>query len=410
MKVKLIKRPDQIQTLQADQERVNSEIDDIDLKIGNTTAEITEKNTQIEALNSEIEVLNREIEELIIRIEERNVLLKERAVSYQESGGMVSYLDVLVGAQSFSDFIDRVGAVAVILEADQAILKEQNADKAALEEKQTKVKNDLAELEKIRQELETLKANLDTQKEEKNQLMASLEKAEAEANEAKFSLEEEQDILAGQDAAIQRAIELEQQRQAELSKRQQEKAAEQAAAQAQASSSSNTSGGSTATTQSNVSTSSDTSGGSTATTQSTVSTVPVSSGAFTRPAAGSVTSGFGYRSFNGGGFHYGVDIAKSGSVPIVAAADGVVNRSYFSSSYGNAIMISHSINGQTYTTVYAHLSSRTVGDMQTVSKGQVIGYMGNTGNSFGQHLHFELHRGAWNAAKSNAINPVGIVF
>ena len=39
------------------------------------------------------------------------------------------------------------------------------------------------------------------------------------------------------------------------------------------------------------------------------------------------TSGFGYRSFNGGGFHYGVDIAKSGTVPIVAAADGVVNRS-----------------------------------------------------------------------------------
>ena len=68
-------------------------------------------------------------------------------------------------------------------------------------------------------------------------------------------------------------------------------------------------------------------------------------------------------------------------------------------------MISHSINGQTYTTVYAHLNSRSVGNMQTVSKGQVIGYMGNTGDSFGQHLHFELHRGGWNAAKSNAINP-----
>ena len=385
------KTTDQIETLQADQERVNAEIDAIDLKIGDTTAEITEKNTQIDALNAEIEVLNREIEELLIRIEERNVLLKERAVSYQESGGMVSYLDVLVGAQSFSDFIDRVGAVAVILEADQAILKEQNADKAALEEKQTKVKNDLAELETKRQELETLKANLDTQKEEKNQLMASLEKAEAEANQAKFSLEEEQAILAGQNAAIQRAIELEQQRQAELRRQQEEAAAARAAAQVQASSSSNTSGGSTATTQ------------------NTVSTVPVSSGAFTRPAAGSVTSGFGYRSFNGGGFHYGVDIAKSGSVPVVAAADGVVNRSYFSSSYGNAIMISHSINGQTYTTVYAHLSSRTVGDMQTVSKGQVIGYMGNTGDSYGQHLHFELHRGAWNGAKSNAINPAGMV-
>jgi len=137
-------------------------------------------------------------------------------------------------------------------------------------------------------------------------------------------------------------------------KRQQEEAAA-AAARARAAAASNSAGTSTTTTT---------------TTQSDVSTVPVSGGSFTRPAAGAVTSGFGYRSFNGGGFHYGVDIAKSGSVPIVAAADGVVNRSYNSSSYGNAIMISHSINGQTYTTVYAHLSSRTVGNMQVVSKGQ----------------------------------------
>jgi murein DD-endopeptidase MepM/ murein hydrolase activator NlpD len=72
-------------------------------------------------------------------------------------------------------------------------------------------------------------------------------------------------------------------------------------------------------------------------------------------------------------------------------------------------MIAHSINGQTYTTVYAHMSSRSVGDGAVVSKGQQIGYMGNTGDSYGQHLHFELHRGPWNAAKSNAINPVGNV-
>ena len=68
-------------------------------------------------------------------------------------------------------------------------------------------------------------------------------------------------------------------------------------------------------------------------------------------------------------------------------------------------MISHSINGQTYTTVYAHLSSRSVGNMQSVSKGQVIGYMGNTGDSFGQHLHFELHRGAMECGKIECNQP-----
>ena len=107
--------------------------------------------------------------------------------------------------------------------------------------------------------------------------------------------------------------------------------------------------------------------------------------------------------------HYGVDIANSSDVPIVAAADGVVVRSYYSTSYGNAVFISHSINGQVYTTVYAHMESRMVSNGQTVSKGQQIGIMGNTGQSFGQHLHFELHKGPWTASKSGAINPVGIV-
>ena len=266
-------------------------------------------------MNAEIEKLNGEIEELIIRIKERNEVLKQRAVSYQESGGMVSYLDVLVGAQSFSDFIDRVGAVAVILDADQSILKEQNADKEALEQKQAKVKNDLAEVEKMRQQLETLKANLDSQKEEKNKLMASLEEA---ASELVMSLEEENDILSGQDAAIQQAIALEQQRQAEVKRQQEEGSSKRkgCARRGQRAAALNSSaGGSKSTTQSNAS------GGSNETTQSNVSTVPVSGGSFTRPAAGTVTSGFGYRSFNGGGFHYGVDIAKAGSVPVVAAAD-----------------------------------------------------------------------------------------
>lgn len=122
-----------------------------------------------------------------------------------------------------------------------------------------------------------------------------------------------------------------------------------------------------------------------------------------QPASGRFTSGIGQR---WGSFHAGVDIANSGSnVPIVAAADGVVIRSYYSSSYGNVIFVAHSINGQTYTTVYAHMSNRMAGNGAVVSRGQRIGTMGNTGESYGQHLHFELHKGEWNPSKSNAIDP-----
>lgn len=106
--------------------------------------------------------------------------------------------------------------------------------------------------------------------------------------------------------------------------------------------------------------------------------------------------------------HFGVDFAKSGTNPIVAAADGTVSRSYVSSSYGECIMIVHQVGGQVWETVYAHMrsGSRRVSVGERVKAGQTIGVMGNTGQSTGQHLHFELHRGRWNSAKSNAVNPI----
>lgn len=360
---------EQLNEIQAKQNQVTAEINALDIQIGDTETKIVEKNQQINEKKAEIEVLNKEISDLKQRIEERNEVLKDRARSYQENGGMINYIEVIIGAKSFSEFIDRIGAVAVIMEADQDILKQHTEDKKALEQKQEKVKVDLASLETMLQELEVLMQDLDVKKEEKNRLMAQLQQEESQVKQLVMTLEEQESILAGQNAAIQKAIELEQQRQ-------------RAAAAAAAS----RSGGGSA-----------------------VAAPPVSSGTFTKPASGRLSSGFGYRGFNGGGFHYGVDIAQSGTVPIVAAADGVVIRSYYSSSYGNCVMISHSINGQTYTTVYAHMSSRSVSDGAVVSKGQLIGYMGNTGDSYGQHLHFELHRGPWNVAKSNAINPVGNV-
>ncbi|KKZ92369.1 hypothetical protein B4147_1605 [Bacillus wiedmannii] len=123
---------------------------------------------------------------------------------------------------------------------------------------------------------------------------------------------------------------------------------------------------------------------------------------FIQPAVGRYTSRFEKR---GGQMHNGLDIAASGIVPVVAAAEGVVTRSYYSTSYGNVVFISHNINGQTYTTVYAHLKSRSVTAGQKVKQGQQLGIMGNTGQSEGQHLHFEIHKGEWNAQKRNAMDP-----
>ena len=401
---------EQINEIEEEQNQVTNELKRLETQINDTNTKITEKNQQIEDKNVEIEGLKNEIVEIEKRIEIRNELLKDRARAYQEGGG-INYIDVLVGANSFGDLIDRIDAVATIVEADQTIIEEHNADKQKLEEKRTLVEQELKSLQTMQQELESLKATLDGQKEEQNNLMAMLEQQRLEAVDVQYTLEEEQKVIEGQDAAIQKAIELEQQRQAEL-KRQQEEGIdkrtkdskqEEAAKQKQQEQpqrhlfqqyqyqapapelSSN-----------NVA----------------AATAPVSSSNFIRPTQGVVTSGFGYRIHPVYGtkkMHHGVDIAKAGSVPVVASASGVVSYSGQMSGYGNVIIITHSINGKTYETLYAHLRNLGVGSMQTVSQGQTIGYMGNTGIGTGQHLHFEVHNGRWNSAKSNAINPRSVV-
>lgn len=86
--------------------------------------------------------------------------------------------------------------------------------------------------------------------------------------------------------------------------------------------------------------------------------------------------------------HKGMDIAAPEGTEIYAAADGyVVSAGWNSGGYGNVVMIEH-LDG--YATVYAHMIAVYAGEGQYVTKGQLIGFVGNTGNSFGDHCHFEV--------------------
>lgn len=90
--------------------------------------------------------------------------------------------------------------------------------------------------------------------------------------------------------------------------------------------------------------------------------------------------------------HPGIDIAANEGDPIYAADSGVVTMSQdgYNAGYGSVIQIYH---GNGFTSLYAHLSQRNVNQCQVVGGGTVIGYAGNTGNSFGAHLHFEIRSG-----------------
>lgn len=123
---------------------------------------------------------------------------------------------------------------------------------------------------------------------------------------------------------------------------------------------------------------------------------PVGSG-FGWPANSTAISGNGY-----GPGHLGLDIQANEGDPVYAASSGIVTMAQggWNYGYGNVIQIDH---GNGYVTVYAHLSVINVGLCTPVGQGAVIGAAGNTGNSFGAHLHFEVRLGGTN------INPYQIV-
>lgn len=108
------------------------------------------------------------------------------------------------------------------------------------------------------------------------------------------------------------------------------------------------------------------------------------SGQLAQPVNGTFTSPFGQR---WGRLHAGVDIAAPTGTPIYAADTGTVRYAGWMSGYGNYTCIQHTAS---LSTCYAHQSSIGVSVGQSVTQGQIIGAVGNTGNSFGAHLHFEV--------------------
>jgi murein DD-endopeptidase MepM/ murein hydrolase activator NlpD len=102
------------------------------------------------------------------------------------------------------------------------------------------------------------------------------------------------------------------------------------------------------------------------------------------PVQGTLTSPFGMR---WGRMHEGIDIGASMGTPIYAAAGGTVIFAGWEGGYGNLTVIDH---GNGLATAYGHQSQQAVSNGQTVSRGQLIGYVGSTGHSTGPHLHFEV--------------------
>lgn len=116
-----------------------------------------------------------------------------------------------------------------------------------------------------------------------------------------------------------------------------------------------------------------------------------------KPVTGTITSRFG--AFEAGlrsSSHKGIDIGAPNGTPIYAAADGVVDTAKYSGGYGNLVVLDHGNGVETY---YGHASKLCVSKGQSVKAGDLIAYVGSTGYSTGNHLHFEIR------LNGNQINP-----
>lgn len=383
----------QLQQLEQENEKYQKILDD-------KKSDIAEKEEYKSALVSKVQVLDEKIAVTREKISSLNDDIKEKQDAYDKGlsevedqfdalanrlrilymSGNATDLEIIFGAKDFSDLIDKMELVKSLANSDKELISEIQTK---LDELSTKKKS----LEADKKDLETQQASLKSDQDEFNKLISDndeiLKNLYASNSEAQNSLES---------AALQ-SDEIE----AKIS---QYYAAQKAAAEhaAQASQSSSSSGSSSSSSSSSSSGSS--SSGSSSSGSSSV-IVPSGSG-FAWPTPGFVSRSSEWFEDREVYNHGGIDIAGAGimGTPVVAAADGTVvatnsscthnwGKSYScgcGGGYGNYVMISHAGGKMT---VYGHLTSLTVSSGQSVSRGQVIGYVGSTGNSTGPHLHYE---------------------
>lgn len=316
------------------------------------------------------------IEQETKRIEQLQSELSQFARGMYRQGGAGSFLDVLMDTTTFEQFLTTWDACSAISDKGMALIDD--------------AKQARADLEKAR-------ADYEQQGERAEAEMESAEASRAEIEETQAALREQAESLSAEAAELQYQEELaaEAARQAEEARKQREAelaAAAQAAADAEKAKSQEGSEGD---------------GGDDQTEDAGAGAgdaVVVGSGYFTNPCPGAVSSsGFGYRDFDNS-FHKGLDMAAAEGTPYYAADSGTVmyatNDGGYNGGAGNWVVISH---GNGIVTKYMHSSATYVRPGDYVERGQNIGAVGNTGNSFGAHLHFQVEIGGV------AVNPLNYI-
>ena len=325
--------------IESDIQAYINEIRDLDNSISTYTAKIQDLQSEVDDVNSNIEEYQNNLQNSAQLYNSAEDVYTTRLRAIYENG-VPSVFEILVSSDGIGDFFSRLNVYTSVLEYDQALIGNMKSQK---------------------EYVDYLKASIEESKITLDQLSYDLDKSLSELESAKSTKESKVSTLKSSKSYLEAAA----------SSLESEKKQAEAEIQAELAKAKNYSG--------------------------------YFSGIFTWPTTSSyITAGFGtYYPYGYAINHTGTDIGVSIGSNVYSAASGTVvvaktittdpNGAKYQ-GYGNYIIVDHGTgsDGKNMKTLYGHLSSVNVSVGQNVAQGQVIGYSGNTGNSTGPHLHFEV--------------------
>lgn len=331
----------EIKSKQAQQSAQKAQKDALDVDIANLQNDIDAVQAVIDEKNEEIRAKTDEISALDGELKNTDKQLKKRMKVMYECG-TTSYLELILQADGISDLFTRISVVESILKHDNEMMDNYRSQITQLSEAKEIVENEKSEQVEARKLLESKQSTIESKKAEKDKIINELSKDINELKKQEEAAEKAKKQLQSQiDAALKSSS------------------------------------------------------------QKTVTYKGNGKFGFPLTSYSRISSGYGYRIHpitNTKKLHSGIDYAAPYGTSILAAEDGVVLTAGWNGGYGYCVTVNH---GGGYVTLYGHCSSLSVSAGQTVKRGQTIAKVGSTGNSTGNHLHFEVR------VNGSTVDPAG---
>ncbi len=331
--------------------------DALDNKITIVQQQIDVSNKYISDLENEILDVKAQIESIKESMENKIILLRKSLASIYVSGD-TSTLDIILGAKDFEDFLDKTDIVRSVSKTVKKLIDDLKNDLKVIEEKEKRIKATKKDQEDEKNNLEKSRTNLQGLYDESEKLLGQLQDSEKKAKDA---IDQNNEQIKKIDSEITRYFEEQKRKQEEEEKRRREEAAKKNKP------------------------------------IPSPSQKVVHKGGFIWPVPGfkTISSGFSDTQDRAhvhgaidiaGHCIYGASIVASASGRVIMVNCVVDSKGRGGGGYGKYVVIDH---GNGISTLYGHMSNVAVSVGQTVSQGQLIGNVGNTGFSTGPHLHFE---------------------